>query len=140
MMDQFFDNSVRPPNPRCRSSRSFFKQWTQPWSSGGPFAGGDRLRGATSGATSSVAGSSSAWIDLLNKHRQSLDSTYAAGIQIIEQTVRASDAKSPDDYRQLMEDLWRKLFETFKTQSEAQFSAFQQWSQKSAEAAQDVRV
>ncbi len=135
MMDQFFDNFRKAAESSLQIQQELFKQWTQPWSSGGPFAGagGDVGRNVQR-----------RWVelsvDLLNKHRQSLDSTYAAGIQIIEQTVRASDAKSPDDYRQLMEDLWRKLFETFKTQSEAQFSAFQQWSQKSAEAAQDVRV
>ena len=136
MMDQFFENFRKASESSLQIQQEFFKQWTQPWLSGGPFANG----------TAGDAGRNfqRRWVelsvDLLNKHRQSIDSTYAAGIQIIEQTFRASDAKSPDDYRHLMEDLWRKLFDTFKTQSEAQFSAFQQWSQKSAEAVQDVRV
>ena len=136
MMDQFFENFRKASESSLQIQQEFFKQWTQPWLSGGPFANG--------GAGDAGRNFQRRWVelsvDLLNTHRQSIDSTYAAGIQIIEQTFRASDAKSPDDYRHLMEDLWRKLFDTFKTQSEAQFSAFQQWSQKSAEAVQDVRV
>ena len=136
MVDQLFDNFRKASESSMQIQQEFFKQWTQPWLSGGPFAGSAP---GEAGRTLQRR-----WIelavDMLNKHRQSLDSTYAAGIQIIEQTFRASDAKSPEDYRHLTEDLWRKLFETFKSQSEAQFSAFQHWSQKSAEVVQDARL
>jgi hypothetical protein len=137
-MDQFFETFRKASESSLQIQQEFMKQWTQPWMSGGPFGGG--------GGAAGDAGRNfqkrfiELSVDLLNKHRQSLDSTYAAGIQIIEQTFRATDVKSPDDYRHLMEDLWRKLFDTFKTQSEAQFSAFQDWSKKSAEVVQDVRV
>jgi len=137
MMDQFFDNFRKASESSLQIQQEFLKQWTQPWLSGGPFGSA----GAAGDAGRNVQ---RRWIelgvDLLNKHRQSVDATYAAGIQLIEQTFRVSDAKSPEDYRHVMEDLWRKLFDTFKTQSEAQFSAFQHWSQKSAEAVQDARV
>jgi hypothetical protein len=136
MMDQFFDTFRKASESSLQIQQEFFKQLTQPWMSGGPFAGGAPGDGGRNLQRRWIE----LGVDLLNKHRQSLDSTYAAGIQIIEQTFRASDAKSPDDYRHLMEDLWRKLFDTFKTQSEAQFSAFQHWSQKSAEVVQDARV
>lgn len=138
MMDQFFETFRKASESSLQIQQEFMKQLTQPWMSGGPFGG--------SGGAAGDAGRNfqKRWlelsVDLLNKHRQSLDSTYAAGIQIIEQTFRATDAKSPDDYRHVVEDLWRKLFDTFKTQSEAQFSAFQDWSKKSAEVVQDVRV
>ena len=141
MMDQIFENFRKASESSLQIQQEFFRQWTQPWLSGGPFASGAFAGGAAGDAGRNFQ---RRWIelgvDLLNKHRQSLDSTYAAGIQIIEQTFRVTDAKSPEDYRHVMEDLWRKLFDTFKTQSEAQFSAFQQWSQKSAEAVQDARV
>ncbi len=138
MMDQFFETFRKASESSLQIQQEFMKQLTQPWMSGSPFGGG--------GGAAGDAGRNfqkrfiELSVDLLNKHRQSLDSTYAAGIQIIEQTFRATDAKSPDDYRHVVEDLWRKLFDTFKTQSEAQFSAFQDWSKKSAEVVQDVRV
>src|SRR6185437_6427735 len=76
-------------------------------------------------------------IELLNKHRASLDSTYAAGIQLIEQSFGAAGAKSPEEYRRMTEELWRKLFDTYRTQAEAQFEALKDWSTKSAETIQD---
>jgi hypothetical protein len=136
MVDQLFDNFRKASESSMQMQQEFFKQWTQPWLSGGPFA--------ASAPGEAGRNLQRRWVelsvDMLNKHRQSLDSTYAAGIQIIEQTLRASDAKSPEDYRHMTEDLWRKLFETFKSQSEAHFSAFQHFSQKSAEVVQDARL
>jgi hypothetical protein len=78
-------------------------------------------------------------LEFLRKQRESMDAAYASGIQIIEQTFRVSEAKSPDDYRRMTEDLWRKLFESFKDRSETQIRDFQKWSEKSAEIVQDAR-
>ena len=71
-------------------------------------------------------------IETLHKHREALDSTYRAGIQTIEQTFRIGDAKSVEDSRKVVEDLWRKLFDLQKVQAESQFRDFQEWFQKSA--------
>lgn len=105
MMDQFFDNFRKASESSLQIQQEFLKQWTQPWLSGGPF-GGAGGAGAAGDAGRNVQ---RRWVelgvDLLNKHRQSVDATYAAGIQLIEQTFRVSDAKSPDDYRHVMEDL-----------------------------------
>jgi hypothetical protein len=81
-------------------------------------------------------------IEALNKHRESLETVYSSGIQIIDQTFRVSEveAKSTDDYRHLIEDLWRKLFDNFKTQSEAQMRDFQAWAEKSAAIVQNPQA
>jgi hypothetical protein len=81
-------------------------------------------------------------IEALNKHRESLDQAYSSGIQIIDQTFRVSDveAKSTDEYRHLVEDLWRKLFDNFKSQSEAQMRDFQTWVEKSVTVTQNAQA
>lgn len=81
-------------------------------------------------------------IEALNKHRESLETVYSSGIQIIDQTFRVSEveAKSTDDYRHLVEDLWRKLFDNFKTQSEAQMRDFQAWAEKSVAIVQNPQA
>jgi hypothetical protein len=81
-------------------------------------------------------------IEALNKHRESLETVYTSGIQIIDQTFRVSEveAKSTDDYRHLVEDLWRKLFDNFKTQSEAQMRDFQAWAEKSVAIVQNPQA
>jgi hypothetical protein len=72
-------------------------------------------------------------LDSLNKHRESLDSTYRSGIQLIEQTFRVSDVKSSADYQKIVEGLWQKLLDVFKEQSEAQVRELQTWAAKSFE-------
>jgi hypothetical protein len=72
-------------------------------------------------------------LDSLNKHRESLDSTYRSGIQLIEQTFRVSDVKSSADYQKIVEGLWQKLLDVFKEQSEAQVRELQTWAVKSFE-------
>lgn len=136
MVDQIFDSFRKASESSMQMQQEMLRYWTDRWGAVPAAAnvpGGDAARNAQK-----------RWIELgvelLDKHRASLDSTYSAGIQLIEQAFRATDARSPDDYRRLSEELWRKLFDTYKAQSEAQWSAFQQWSAKSAEAVRDVRA
>jgi hypothetical protein len=72
-------------------------------------------------------------IESLQKHRESLDSTYRSGIQLIEQTFRVSDVKSSADYQKVVEQLWQKLLDVFKEQSESQVRELQTWAAKSFE-------
>jgi hypothetical protein len=135
MVDQLFDNFRKASESSLQMQQELFKQWTQQWTSVVPQAGASSDGGRTVQKRWVALG-----VELLNKHRESLDATYKSGIQLIEQSFGASEAKSPDDYRRLTEELWAKLFETYKSQSEAQFNAFQDWTAKSAEAAQDARA
>ena len=135
MVEQLFDSFRKASESSLQMQQEMLKHWTQQWTTVTPQA--------TSVSSDAVHNAQKRWlalgVELLDKHRASLDSTYAAGIELIEQTFHTSEAKSPDDYRRLTEELWRKLFETYKTQSETQWDAFQQWSAKSAEATRDAR-
>jgi hypothetical protein len=72
-------------------------------------------------------------VESMNKHRESMDSTYRTGIQLVEQTLRVSDVKSSADYQKIVEELWRKLLNVFKEQSETQVRDLQTWAAKSFE-------
>ncbi|HVV53169.1 MAG TPA: hypothetical protein VHO06_26160 [Polyangia bacterium] len=135
MVDQLFDSLRRASESSLQMQQEMLKYWAQHWSS---------VPAATGVSGDAARGVQKRWlalgVELLDKHRASLDSTYAAGIQLIEQAFRATEARSAEDYRKLTEELWRKLFDTYKAQSEAQLEAFQQWAAKSTEAARDVRA
>ena len=136
MDDQIFDSFRKASESSLQMQQEILKHWTE------------RLAGSASQAPNASSEASQQvqkrWLalglELLNKHRASLDSTYAAGIQLIEQSFGAAEAKSPEEYRRLTEELWRKLFDTYKNQAEAQFDAFKSWSTKSAEVVQDARA
>jgi len=72
-------------------------------------------------------------IESMNKHRESLDSTYRTGIQLMEQALRVSDVKSSAEYQKIVEELWRKLLDVYKEQSEGQVRDLQTWAAKSFE-------
>jgi hypothetical protein len=116
--------------------QEMLKQWTDRWT-----GSASQTQSASTEASQNVQ---RRWLalglDLLNKHRASLDSTYAAGIQLIEQSFGTAAARSPEEYRRMTEELWRKLFDTYRSQAEAQFEALKDWSTKSAEAVQDART
>ncbi|HTB61922.1 MAG TPA: hypothetical protein VLC06_28875 [Polyangia bacterium] len=136
MDDQLFDSFRKASESSLQMQQEMLKQWTERWA-----ASAAQAPNAASDASQQAQ---KRWLalglELLEKHRASLDSTYAAGIQLIAQSFRTTEAKSSDEYRRLTEDLWRKLFDTYKSQTEAQFDAFKTWSTKSAEAVQDART
>jgi hypothetical protein len=121
MLDQMFDNFRKASESSLQMQQELFKQWTQQWPS----------------MPLNAAGVSADWVrtfqkrwiefatDSLSKHRESLDSMYRSSIQVIEQTCRLSEAKTPDDYRRMVEELWRKMFTVCKDQSESQLRGIQ---------------
>jgi hypothetical protein len=127
MIDQLFEGFRKASESSLQMQRDALKNWTQQW---------------LSGPTNSAAATTEwyrtlqkRWIDLtielLKRNRDSFDAASQSGIEIIEQMFRAVEAKSADDYRRFTEDLWRKLFDTFKAQAETQFREFQEFSEKS---------
>ena len=116
MIDQVFDNFRKASESSLQAQQDFFKSWAQQWSST-PLAA-PALSGDWSEAQKRWLEATS---EALNKHRSLLDATYKSGIEIIEHTFRFTEARSPEDYRRLVEELWRKLTDTFKAQSETQY-------------------
>jgi hypothetical protein len=123
MLDQVFDNFRKASETTLQMQQEMFKQWVSQW--------------PTATATPATA---TAWVEqaqvfqkrwleslteLMNKHRESLDAQYKAGIRAIEDAFRVTEARTPDDYRRLSEELWRKGFETLKASADNQMRDFQ---------------
>lgn len=136
MFDQLFESFRKASESSLQAQQDIFKQWVQQWPS----------------APMNTAGVSAEWsealqkrwiessTEALNKHRELLDSTYKSGIQLIQQTFRLTEAKSPEDYHRLVEELWRKLSETFREQSEAQFRELQKAAERWMDMAQKAKA
>jgi hypothetical protein len=136
MFDQLLENFRKASESSMQMQQDVFRQWTQQWLSPPPNASGVSAQWYRT--------LQKRWhelaIELLSKNRESLDAAWQAGIQVIDQSFRVTEAKSPEDTRRMVEDLWRKLFDTFKAQSETQFREFQQWSERSFEMVQNAQV
>lgn len=136
MFDQLIDGVRKASESSLQMQQEVFKQWTRLFS--GPMAH-DTPSPADWGR-----GAQKRWVELgvemLHRHRETLDAAYKSGIQIIEQTFSVADAKSPDDVRKNVDELWRKLFDLQKQQSETQIRDFQTFYEKSAALVQDARA
>jgi hypothetical protein len=64
-------------------------------------------------------------LQALAKQRELLDATYKSSGQVLEQSLKVGDAKSFEDHRRLVENLWRQLADSMKVQYEAQYREFQ---------------
>jgi hypothetical protein len=124
MFDQLFESFRKASESSLQAQQDMFKQWLQQWPTT-PLA---------TGVPTDWVEVQKRWLesarDALNKHRAVVDSTYRSGIDVIEHAFKVSEAKSPEDYRRLVEDLWRKLSDTFKAQSESQFREIQTATEK----------
>lgn len=135
MFDQLFESFRKASESSLQAQQEMLRQWMQQW----PAA-------PTNGGPSNEwkVALQKRWMEsmteTLNRHREVLDSTYRSGIQAIEQAFRVTDAKSPDDYRKLVEDLWRKVSDTFKEQSATQVREFQKATERWVDVAQKAHV
>ena len=135
MFDQLIDGVKKASESSLQMQQEMFKNFARLFSGQGGAAGAPAEWGRAS---------QKRWaelcVEMLNRHREALDSTYKSGIQIIEEAFHVTEAKSPDDSRRMVEDLWRKLFDLQKSQSESQFRDFQTFYEKSAALVQDARA
>jgi hypothetical protein len=127
MFEQIIESFRKASEQSFQMQQDAFKRWAQPWSAS--------INPATSPEASRAF--QKRWVEfaleLLNKHRESLDANYRSGIGMIEQAFRVSEAKSPDDQRRMVDELWRKLFDTLKENSEGQFRDLQSLTERSFE-------
>lgn len=133
MFDQLFENFRKASESSLQAQQEMFKRWFQQWPS-------VPMQPNNMGDWSEMQ---KRWIEAateaMDRHRNLLDVTYKSGIDVIGQAFRMTEARSPDDYRRLMEELWRKLSDAIKAQSETQLREFQSAADRWVERAQSYQ-
>jgi hypothetical protein len=131
MLDQIFEMSRKTLESSLQMQQAVFKHWTQDLPTMTPAAA---VMSADWGGSMRKR-----WVEFvleaLNKQRESLDATYRAMIQATEKLFRISEARSSEDAMHAIEDVWKTIFDSVKSQSEAQFREFQSWTEKAMDIA-----
>lgn len=117
MFDQLFDGFRKASESSIVAQQEMIKQWVQQWPTASLSAAGSAIERNSEFHKRWVESATGT----LTRQRELLDTACKSGVQLIEQAARLSDARSPDDFRKIVEDLWRKMFQGLKDQSEAQF-------------------
>lgn len=87
MFDHMFENLRRISESSLQMQHEALQYWVQPWTAVSAPAGA---------SAESTRNAQRQWgdllVDMLNRQRESLDAAWKTGIQIVEQTVRSTDA------------------------------------------------
>jgi len=129
MFDQILQNYRTATETTMQFQQMLLRSWTQQWPPGFgvsiPMTNWpDQARNVQKKLTETTT-------DLLNKHRETLDAQYRAGIRAIENAFRVGEAKDPEQFRKLTEELWRQSYECLKNLAESQMRDIQALMQKS---------
>ena len=148
MFDMILENYRKATESTMKLQQDVLRNWTMQWPQmfgsqafGLPFMGGPASGSAMPGAAwlEQFSAAQKKWADtvteMLNKHRESLDAQYKAGIRTIEEAFKVGEAKDPQQFRRLTEELWKQSFECLKTVAESQVRDVQSAMQKFYETA-----
>lgn len=134
MFDQVFDSFRKTSETTLQAQQDLFHRWMSQWpvfpmeptTAGNKVVFNEQARSFQKQWTDTAT-------SLLTKHCEALDSQYRAGIRMIEDALRTTEAKSPEEFRRLTEELWRTSFEVLKHTIENQFRDFhvavEKWSE-----------
>jgi hypothetical protein len=127
MFAQVIENFRKASESSYQAGQDLLKQWVQQ-------AGAAPGNPAVPGVPAWAEGLQKRWFELttdaLSKHRELLDATYRSSIQLLGQTLEVGEAKSLEEQRRRVEDLWRKLSDSVRVQYEAQYREFQESTNK----------
>jgi len=134
MFEQVFDSFRKASETTLQAQQDLFHKWMSQW----PMFPMDSAAPVSNVAVNEQARSfQRQWTDtataLMTKHCEALDTQYRAGIRTIEDALRTAEAKTPEEFRQLTEELWRKSFEVLRQTIENQIRDFQMAVEKWSE-------
>jgi hypothetical protein len=132
MFDQLLEGFRKASESSILAQQELLKQWLHQWPSASLNAAGSSVEWTSAFQRRWVETATEA----MNRQREIIDQSCRNGLQVLEQSARMTEAKSPDEYRRGFEELWRKLFDGLRTQSEAQLQEMKKTSQSILDAAQ----
>ena len=163
MIDKILENYNKAVESTLKLQQEMLRNWTMQWPPLGtqvfelPLRGTSTPASATPAASASAAPAASAsatpaatWLeqlstaqskwaeavtDMLKRHQETLDEQYRAGIRAIDDACRVGEAKDPEQFRRLSEEMWRQNCEVLKTAAASQMHDVQSVMQKWYEAA-----
>lgn len=156
MFDMILENYRKAAESTMKVQQDMLRNWTMQWPQMfGSQTFGFPLSGGASGSTmpggawlEQLSEAQKKWAEtvteMLNKHRESLDAQYRAGIKTIEDAFKVAEAKDPAQFRRLTEELWKHSFECLKTVAESQMkdvqAAMQKWYEVVSKSSSGMKV
>jgi hypothetical protein len=144
MFDQTMDTYRKAAESTMQFQQTMMRSWTQQW----PQMPGLGLPNPGATWIEQIHAAQRKWgesvVGMLDKHRETLDAQYRAGIRIIDDAFRTGGAKDPEQFRRLNEELWRHSFEVLRSVTEDQMrecqSVMKTWLELVSQGANGVKA
>ncbi|MGZ3488353.1 MAG: hypothetical protein ACXVBY_15990 [Isosphaeraceae bacterium] len=146
MVDKILENYSKAVESTLKLQQEMLRNWTMQLSPFGTQVFEPPLTGTSTSASATPA---AAWLeqlsaaqrkcaeavaDMLKRHQETLDEEYRAGIRAIDDAFRVGEARNPEQFQRLSEELWRRNCEILKTAIASQMHDVQSVMQKWYEA------
>lgn len=128
--EDVFANLRKVGEENLKLQQEMFRQWTNFWTGLGQpqTAQADRVREVQKQWSGAVA-------ELARNHREVLNRQYEAALGSLEEALNVGEAKDPAEYRERVQQFYRKAIDCLREVSEAQIGEFQQLVNKWGEMA-----
>lgn len=121
VFEEVLQNIRRAAEANLKMQQEAFRSWSTLWP-GIPTPQGmwlDKVRDFQTQWTHTVS-------DLARKHRDALDKQYQAALESLDEALRVSESKNPEELRKRTEQLYRKTIDCLREISETQMKEFQE--------------
>jgi predicted protein tyrosine phosphatase len=147
MFDKTLDNYGKAVESTLSLQQEILRNWTVHWSPHETQVFDLLLTEASTSASATQAAAlpeplstakakwAEAIIDMLKRHQETLDEQYRASIRAIDDAFRVGEARDPEQFRRLSEELWRRNCQLLETAVASQMHDFQSVMQRLYEAA-----
>ena len=150
MVDKILENYSKAVESTLKLQQEMLRNWTMQMTGASTSASATPAASASATpAASATETPAAAWLeqlstaqrkcaevvaDMLKRHQETLDEEYRAGIRAIDDAFRLGEARNPEQFQRLSEELWRRNCEVLKTAVASQMHDVQSVMQKWYEA------
>jgi hypothetical protein len=127
MLDTLLDGFRKATESTLQIQQDFMRQVAQQWMS----SAGTKHTGAMDWAKALNKRWETQILETLTQSRVMMDAVYRSSIEITQKMFRLTDARSPDDFRRVVEELGRRLYEISREQSTRQLNEARRWAEAS---------
>jgi hypothetical protein len=126
MFEQMMDTLRKTTVSTLKVQQQLMQQWAQLPALAAPSSGTDLAEQIRAYQKQVIV----TLIDMLKKHRETLDAQYGLGIQALEEAFRVGEAKDPAEYMRRAEEFCKHSLDCIKAVTEDQMKGFQAASEK----------
>ena len=120
MAEQVLDSVRKATESAIQAQQEMFRKWAGYWTGlpASPGAAGEQTQAVQKKWAEALR-------ELFEKQREMLEAQFNAGLHMVEDALRVTQARDPEQFRARLIEYWQKSFESVRQLAEANLREFQ---------------